>query len=47
MTHVAPSVPQHLAELYQELNASRATLLALIEAEGSGVHPAIFKVVVA
>ncbi|MGC6991924.1 hypothetical protein ACP0J1_25040 [Pseudomonas aeruginosa] len=38
MTHVAPSVPQHLAELYQELNASRATLLALIEAEGSGVH---------
>lgn len=24
MTHVDPSVPQHLAELYQELNASRA-----------------------
>ncbi|MFX0313833.1 hypothetical protein ACL8ED_29690 [Pseudomonas aeruginosa] len=38
MTHVDPSVPQHLAELYQELNASRATLLALIEAEGSGIH---------
>lgn len=38
MTHIDPSVPQHLAELYQELNASRASLLALIEAEGSGIH---------
>lgn len=38
MTHVDPSVPQHLAELYQELNASRSSLLALIEAEGSGIH---------
>ena len=38
MTHVDPSVPQHLAELYQELTTSRATLLALIEAEGSGIH---------
>jgi hypothetical protein len=38
MTHIDPSVPLHLAELYQELNASRASLLALIEAEGSGIH---------
>jgi hypothetical protein len=38
MTHVDPSVPQHLAELYQELNASRTTLRGLIEAEGSGIH---------
>ncbi|WP_432780664.1 hypothetical protein QZH44_29855 (plasmid) [Pseudomonas corrugata] len=38
MTQVSPSVPQHLLELHHELNASRATLEALIEAEGSGIH---------
>lgn len=38
MTLVAPSVPQHLLDLHHELNASRATLQALIEAEGSGIH---------
>ena len=38
MTHVDPSLPQHLADLYHDLNASRGTLLALVEAEGSGIH---------
>lgn len=38
MTNVDPSVPRHLLELFQELNASRETLLALLDSEGSGVH---------
>lgn len=38
MNRVTNSIPQHLLELYHELSASRATLLALIESEGTGIH---------
>lgn len=38
MSQKSPSVPQHLQELHCELNASRASLMALADVEGSGIH---------
>nr|WP_290467236.1 hypothetical protein [Pseudomonas fluorescens] len=38
MSQTFHTVPQHLLALHHELNASRACLIALIEAEGTGIH---------